>query len=173
MLWVSITIASAIGITISIALWLVSERRGLDVDTRVIAMRLQKLDGYLRALRQMRDVLLDEYLDDDNIQAIVERRLQLAIQVCMDIANYLIGQLGLSAPDEQENVFLVLGREGVISSDLAKRMVGMVRFRNILVHDYLEIDSKIVYRNLAEGLDDFDEFAQQIIARFLPDTSAR
>lgn len=44
---------------------------------------------------------------------------------------------------------------------------------NILVHDYLEIDSNIVYRNLAEGLDDFDEFAQQIIARFLPDTSAR
>lgn len=121
----------------------------------------------------MQDVSLDEYLDDGNIQAIVERRLQLAIQVCMDIANYLIGQLGLSAPDEQENVFLVLGREGVISSDLAKRMVGMVRFRNILVHDYLEIDSNIVYRNLAEGLDDFDEFAQQIIARFLPDTSAR
>lgn len=139
------------------------------MDTTVIAMRLQKLDGYLRSLRQMRDVSLDEYLDDDNIQAIVERRLQLAIQVCIDIGNYLIGQLGISAPDEQENVFLVLGREGILSPDLAKRMVGMVRFRNILVHDYLEIDSNIVYHNLADNLDDFDQFAQQIIARFLPE----
>lgn len=85
------------------------------MDTTVIAMRLQKLDGYLRSLRQMQDVPLDEYLNDDNIQAIVERRLQLAIQVCMDIGNYLIGQLGLTAPDEPENVFAVLGREGVIS----------------------------------------------------------
>ena len=140
------------------------------MDTTVIAMRLQKLDGYLRGLRQMQDVSLDEYLDDDNIQAIVERRLQLAIQVCMDIGNYLIGQLGLSVPDEQENVFLALGREGIIGADLAKRMVGMVRFRNILVHDYLEIDSNIVYRNLAEDLGDFDQFAQQIITRFLPVT---
>ena len=137
------------------------------MDTRVIAMRLQKLDGYLRSLRQMQVVPIDEYLDDDNVQTIVERKLQLAIQVCMDIGNYLIGQLGLPVPDEQENVFAVLGREGVIERDLARRMVGMVRFRNILVHDYLEIDSYIVYRNLKDELEDFDQFTQAIIGQFL------
>ena len=138
------------------------------MDTVVIATRLRKLNDYLRSLRQMQAVSLDEYLDDDNIQTIVERKLQLAIQVCMDIGSYLIGQLGLTAPDEPENVFVVLGREGIINRDLARRMVGMVRFRNILVHDYLEIDSHIVYHNLAGELDDFDQFSQEIIARFLP-----
>jgi uncharacterized protein YutE (UPF0331/DUF86 family) len=138
------------------------------MDTTAIAMRLKKLDDYLRALRQMQAVSLDEYLDDDNIQTIVERKLQLAIQVCMDIGSYLIGQLGLTAPDEPENVFAVLGREAVISRDLARRMVGMVRFRNILVHDYLEIDSQIVYRNLAQELGDFEQFGQEIIAHFPP-----
>ncbi len=115
----------------------------------------------------MQNVALDEYLDDDNIQTIVERKLQLAIQVCMDVANYLIGQLGLTAPDAPENVFQLLGREGVIDRELARRMAGMVRFRNILVHDYLEIDAHIVYGNLAEHLDDFDEFSRQITERFL------
>jgi uncharacterized protein YutE (UPF0331/DUF86 family) len=137
------------------------------VDTTVIATRLKKLDSYLRALRQMQAVSLDEYLDDDNIQAIVERKLQLAIQACMDIGSYLIGQLGLTAPDEPENVFAVLGREGIIDRELAQHMVGMVRFRNILVHDYLEIDPDIVYHNLTTELEDFDRFSQEIIARFL------
>lgn len=137
------------------------------MDTTVIAMRLQKLDSYLRTLRQMQAVSLEEYLGDDNIQTIVERKLQLAIQACMDIGGYLIGQLGLTAPDEPQNLFAVLGREGVISRELADRMVGMVRFRNILVHDYLEIDSVIVYHNLSEELEDFDQFSQQIIERFL------
>jgi uncharacterized protein YutE (UPF0331/DUF86 family) len=73
----------------------------------------------------------------------------------------------LPVPDEQENVFAVLGREGVIERDLARRMVGMVRFRNILVHDYLEIDSYIVYRNLKDELEDFDQFTQAIIGQFL------
>ena len=115
----------------------------------------------------MQAVPLDEYLGDDNIQTIVERKLQLSIQACMDIASYLIGQLGLTAPDEPCNVFAVLGQEGVISRGLAGRMVSMVRFRNILVHDYLEIDSAIVHHNLAEELEDFDQFSQEIIGQYL------
>lgn len=138
------------------------------MDTAVIAMRLRKLDSYLRSLRQMQRVSLDEYLRDDNIQTIVERKLQLSIQACMDIGSYLIGQLALTAPDEPQNLFAVLGREGVISRDLADRMVGMVRFRNILVHDYLEIDSTMVHRKLTAELKDFDQFSQEIIACFLP-----
>jgi uncharacterized protein YutE (UPF0331/DUF86 family) len=138
------------------------------VDTTAIEMRLRKLDSYLRTLRQMQAVPLDEYLRDDNIQTIVERKLQLSIQSCMDIASYLIGQLGFTAPDEPHNVFVVLGQEEVISPGLAGRMAGMVRFRNILVHDYLDIDSTIVHSNLTEELEDFDQFSQEIIARFLP-----
>ena len=131
-------------------------------------MRLRKLDGYLLSLRQVQTVPLEEFLDDDGIQTYVERKLQLAIQVCMDIGNYLIGQLGLAVPDEAENVFAVLGREDVIEPDLARRLVGMVRFRNILVHDYLDIDLQIVYHNLTDELGDFDRFAQTILDRFLP-----
>lgn len=120
----------------------------------------------------MQAVPLDEYLSDDNIQTIVERKLQLAIQACMDIASYLIGQLGMAAPDEPHNVFAVLGQEGVIGHGLAGRMVGMVRFRNILVHDYLAIDSTIVHDNLTGELEDFDQFSQEIILRFLSSDSS-
>jgi len=134
------------------------------VDTKVVTTRLRKLDSYLHSLRQIQEIPLDEYLENDNIQTIVERKLQLAIQVCMDIASYLIGQLALMAPDEPENVFAALGRESIISNELAQRMVSMVRFRNILVHDYLEINPHIVYHNLMEELGDFDQFAQEIIA---------
>ena len=108
------------------------------LDITVIKTRLRKLDDYPHSLLPSQRVLLEEYLADENMQMIVERRLQLSIQACTDIANYLIARLGLRVPDEQENVFVVLAQEGIISSDLAQRMVGMVRFRNILVHDYLE-----------------------------------
>jgi len=37
----------------------------------------------------------------------------------------------------------------------------VVGFRNILVHDYLEIDNKIVYLSL-QHLDDFGEFAKHV-----------
>ena len=137
------------------------------LDTRVIAMRLQKLDSYQQSLHQLQKISRDEYLQDDNIQAVVERKLQLSIQVCIDIANYLIAQLGLRAPEQLENVFLVLGREGILSRELAQRMVGMVRFRNILVHNYLNTDADIVYDHLQKGLPDFEQFALEVVNRFL------
>lgn len=85
----------------------------------------------------------------------------------MDIAGYLIAQLSLASPDTPENMFVILGREKVLSAELADRMTGMVRFRNILVHDYLEIDSSIVYEHLDAELSDFDQFAAEITNEFL------
>lgn len=137
------------------------------MDTEVIATRLQKLDDYVRRLQQLQQITLDEYIDDETMQAVVERWMQLSIQACMDVASYLIAELGLRSPDDPENVFATLGQESIISPDLARRMTGMVRFRNILVHDYLEIDSEIVYRGLTTELDDFQRFAREIADRFL------
>lgn len=121
------------------------------LDTRVIATRLKKLDDYLRGLRPFQQIPLDEYLRDENMQMIVERRLQLSIQVCIDIANYLISYLGLRAPDEQENVFAVLGEEGIITPALAQR---------------LEINSSLVHEHLRQRLADFDQFSRELIQQF-------
>ena len=117
------------------------------MDERVIATRLRRLQGFLQSLRDLMPISLDAYLADDRIQGFVERRLQLAIQACMDIASYLIGQLGLRAPDTADNVFWVLADKGIITAGLASRMAGMVRFRNILVRGCLDVDPVRVYEH--------------------------
>jgi uncharacterized protein YutE (UPF0331/DUF86 family) len=133
------------------------------VDIKVIKARLKKLDEYQRSLARFESISLEEYQKSDDIQTIVERKLQLSIQACIDIANYIIARKRLRVPDEEGNIFLVLAEEDIISRTLAERMKGMVNFRNILVHEYLEIDNEIVHRNLTQNLSDFNEFAQNII----------
>lgn len=105
------------------------------LDKNVIMARLARLDEYVSRLKRFEGVSLEEYLYDYDIQAIVERNMQLSIQVCMDIANYIIARKKLAFPADQENIFTLIGREGIIPGDLAKRIKGMVNFRNILVHD--------------------------------------
>jgi len=133
------------------------------MDTDPILARLHKLDDYLTKLRARADLSEVEYLVDSDQQDIVERNLQLAIQVCIDVAGYIIAYKGLRSADKLENVFEVLGEVGIISPSLASRMVGMVRFRNILVHNYLDIDSTIVHEHLTHQLDDFEAFARAIL----------
>lgn len=133
------------------------------MDTRVIQARLKKLDECYQSLERFRVISLEEYLQNGDTQAIVERRLQLAIQACLDIANYLIAHRQLKVPDDERDLFAVLAEAGIISMDLARRMRGMINFRNILVHAYLEIDPALVHKHLTERLADLDEFAKAIV----------
>jgi uncharacterized protein YutE (UPF0331/DUF86 family) len=135
----------------------------LVLDHRLLEARLRKLDKYVRKLKKYQLFPLETYLSNEDIQAIVERNFQLAIQVCMDIANYLIARLDLEVPEEEENVFVVLGKAGIIPEALANRIRGMTNFRNILVHQYLEIDSNEVHRLLTSRLEDFDQFARALV----------
>ncbi len=133
------------------------------MDPAVIESRLRKLDRLVGRLKQFQSISVEEYLSDEDKQAIVERLLQLAIQSCIDIGNYVIARQKLDIPETEENVFLVLGKRGIIPSQLAERIKGMLRFRNILVHDYLEIDQRIVHNIIRSQLRDFEEYARAIV----------
>lgn len=49
------------------------------LDKNVIMARLARLDEYAFRLRRFESISLEEYLGDYDIQAIVERNLQLSI----------------------------------------------------------------------------------------------
>ncbi|RKY67002.1 MAG: DUF86 domain-containing protein [Candidatus Latescibacterota bacterium] len=120
---------------------------------------LQKLDR----LGSERSV--EEYLKDDDLQDIVERNFQVAIEALIDLANHLVSVRAYRKPESNVDVFSVLEEEGVIDADLAGRMADWVRFRNILIHDYVMVDQRKVYRFLRE-LDDLRTMAC-ILARHL------
>ena len=53
---------------------------------------------------------------------------------------------------------LNLGKHGILPAEFAERISGIVRFRNVLVHEYLIVDSLKVQEALQEGLDDLKKF---------------
>jgi uncharacterized protein YutE (UPF0331/DUF86 family) len=53
---------------------------------------------------------------------------------------------------------------GFISEQLAARLVGLAGFRNLLVHDYAEVDAAKVRALLRTRLDDFTDFADRVDA---------
>lgn len=132
------------------------------LDKEIVYRRLNRLERILLTLEKNAQVNREDYLKNEDLQAAVERRLQLAAQICIDVANYLLARQRLELPDEEENLFLSLAKAEIIGSALAEKMKGIVRFRNILVHEYLGVDPELVYRNLKQNLSDFREFIAAI-----------
>ncbi len=125
------------------------------LDKEIIYHRLNRLERILLTLEKNAQINRADYLKNEDLQAAVERRLQLATQICIDVANYLLARLRLELPDEEENLFLSLAKAEIIGSALAEKMKGLVRFRNILVHEYLGVDPELFYQNLKQNLSDF------------------
>ena len=104
-------------------------------------------------------------LDDDlDRQDIIVLNLERAVQLSVDIAAHLLAELHQPAPMSMAEGFSLLCKEGIIDNFIAERMQRSVGFRNIAVHEYRLVDWDVVYAIITEHLDDFREYASQVIA---------
>ena len=74
----------------------------------------------------------------------------MAAQACIDIANRIISIEHLEKPIDYYEAILRLGEAGILPPDFARHLAPLAGFRNILIHEYLEIDWDEVYQNLQE-----------------------
>lgn len=133
------------------------------VDKSVVYKILSSLNDSLKHLESKRNVSFEGYKKNKDIQAIVERKLEISIQACIDIGNHILSQENLGSPSDYGEIFLILSEKGIISSQHAEKLVKMAGFRNILIHEYRGILIEKVYDILQNRLSDFYEFAQSIL----------
>lgn len=59
----------------------------------------------------------------------------------------------------------MLENEKIINPELASKLVSMVGFRNMIVHQYFRIDMERVARLVEEDLGDLEVFASEILKK--------
>lgn len=77
---------------------------------------------------------------DPMLEAAVERWLQVAVEACVDVAQHVVSREGWTPPTTARATFLSLATHGVISLELAQRLGSAAALRDLLVHDYAEVD---------------------------------
>lgn len=129
------------------------------VDADRVAARLERLRDLLDRLERVRAGGEDAYLEDPDIRAMSERRLELAVQMCIDLGTQLVMETSARAPENYADVFRSMAEAKLLPTDLADRLSEAAKQRNLLVHLYMEIDDKLVFASL-ESLDDLRQFGE-------------
>jgi len=133
------------------------------VDRFVVDARIAKIREYVALLRKIyRQNEEKTLLKDPLVYGNAERYLQLAIQCVLDISNHIVADLRLNLPADNRELFEMLAEHKVLSKSLSARLTSMAGFRNILVHEYLEIDRKRVFGALKNDLGDFEKFIRAV-----------
>lgn len=113
-----------------------------------ILSRLNKFSDYIADLKLYRQKPADRFKEDHLLHHAAERCLQLAIESVLDMGSHLIAAKGFREPRDYEDVVAVLAENGVIPPELAQRLRGVGKFRNLLVHEYVALDLEQVYQHL-------------------------
>ena len=134
-------------------------------DRETICRRLHALESYATELERLATTLSRSSFDSTlSTQWMVEHGLQLAIECVLDIGNHLVASEQLGSPQSYREVIELLGQRGVLPADFVARVRGMPGFRNILVHDYLVVDTAVVWDLLQRGPAQFREFIGLVAA---------
>ena len=134
------------------------------VDQTLILRKLSNLEAYLVQIEEYRTISLEAYLNDWKTQRIIERTLQMMVETCSDIAGHIIADRKYRVPTGYADTFKVLEENKVLDKTLAESLSKMAKFRNVVVHDYDQVDGKIVIGILRKYLPDFSSFKDAVVA---------
>ncbi len=139
----------------------------MKLNVESIKQRLRKLEEYIGELEKLQNVALPELKSDLRSQLAAERAFQASIESCIDIAGHVVSTFGLGRPQEQRDLFRLLGEAGYLDAGFAAVMMNMVAFRNRLVHLYWDVDVEHLHEYLQEDVPyllRFRDFVRQLIA---------
>jgi uncharacterized protein YutE (UPF0331/DUF86 family) len=130
------------------------------VDQERVDRLLDRIASDVRELRRLRELRAD-LIADRTALAAAKYYFITAIEGCARVAQHIIVDQGWKVAESNADAVRRLGAEGVLTIELADALARAVGFRNVLVHEYAEIDNVRVVANL-EHLDDLKDFAAAV-----------
>ncbi|PIN74242.1 hypothetical protein COV20_01345 [Candidatus Woesearchaeota archaeon CG10_big_fil_rev_8_21_14_0_10_45_16] len=94
----------------------------------------------------------DEFLASKMNQYSVSMVMMNIINTCIDIAHEIIARKKLGYPGTYREAFTLLAKNKIISVPLSKKMMALVGLRNILAHEYGEVNLELLYEQASDLL---------------------
>ena len=131
---------------------------------------LNKKESIERCVKQIRlyySLPSEIPFEEDHLkQDAIAINLQRACEQAIDLANHTIKMKKLGLPKESKESFRLLADHKVIPKELSEGLQKMIGFRNVLVHEYQELDMKLMIEVIEKHLDDLVNFTNYLLQCF-------
>jgi uncharacterized protein YutE (UPF0331/DUF86 family) len=139
--------------------------RPLNADT--IVRRLQRLDEVLDLLRSLGTPTAKD-LGSLGVRAQVEWAVERLVELAVNINLHAVAAAGERPPADYAESFRAATEVGLLPEDLARELSPAVGLRNVVVHEYLDVDLERVAASVPRAIDAFTAYRRVVAAR-LPD----
>lgn len=132
------------------------------IDSDLVRRKLARVNMYLDKLKPIADTTFDEYISDFYKKTSTERLIQIIVECASDINSHVVLESGQRPPEDYTSSFIRAAEVGLINHELASKLKGSGGMRNIIVHEYMDIDDRKVYEILPIAISDYKEYIRQV-----------
>jgi uncharacterized protein YutE (UPF0331/DUF86 family) len=135
------------------------------VDAPRVASLLQRIRDEAARLRGTAARDDTDLFEDPDLLPAAKYRLVVVIEAATDVADHIIASEGLRPSTSFADSFRSLREAGWLDPELADALADAARFRNVLVHQYADVDDHRVVEIMRTRVDDLDRFVDTIAQR--------
>jgi len=135
----------------------------MELDKELINLRIDIIERNLVEIDEITAEGYPHFQTSYRDELAAKQALLESIEACIDISNHIIVTLGLRRPTDYKDIFLILGEQDILDRTLSLKMQEMAKFRNVLVHRYINIETERLFHLMKNETDDFKEFIKQIL----------
>lgn len=129
----------------------------------VIQRKFSLLDKqYIQLQKHFDGVNLKTFRDNWAMRAMAERALQVMVEIVIDVSERIIAIEKAGPASSAADAICKLVELNILKS--SQPYSDMVRFRNLIVHQYEEIDPEIIFNIVHNKLENFRHFRNEIDA---------
>ncbi len=138
-----------------------------SVDAALVHAKLTAMRELLDDLDTVGPVDAARLTADRMLRHAVERILTQLVELAVGVNGHVaVGRLGRGATTYRES-FTLAARAGAVPEDLAQRLAPSAGLRNVLVHEYAQVDLALVAWGVELARRDYRTFVREV-ARSLP-----
>ncbi|OGZ55715.1 MAG: hypothetical protein A3J04_04170 [Candidatus Ryanbacteria bacterium RIFCSPLOWO2_02_FULL_47_14] len=127
----------------------------------------RKIDDIQLCYSKIEKLLVNEdevILRDGTILAALERHFQKMVDAAIDINMHLIAESGLKTADDYQSTFSIIAEAGMLPVDFALKIAPSVGMRNAIVHQYGDVNKKLMISYIRNSFGQYVEYVKLIDA---------
>lgn len=136
------------------------------VNQKFVKQKIELIQKELVNLEKSSKFSFQEIVSDFRKQAIIERLLEKIINRAIDINQHLIAELStgeMESPKDYTETFLKLAELKICPKEFVENISKSVGTRNVLTHDYDEVDYSKIYSSINDCLKDYYQYCDYIL----------
>jgi uncharacterized protein YutE (UPF0331/DUF86 family) len=137
------------------------------VNPSVITKRVEQIEKHLERIRPFGSLSHEAFLKDIVAQDVVEYNLFQIVNHLIDVFQHTVVDEEYGFPETAYEAAQILFEKGILSKEDVEVFKQMVGFRNVVGHDYINVDKEIVYHILTRGEKDIRVLLTRFVSRFL------